>query len=89
MGELLEDENWRDVRTEPRRCGPHHDPFIHAQIVASTPAGLMVESFPDPSRDPLQAELFHNPLTHNDGMLILNQDPGLGLTLSPDAIKVR
>ena len=66
---------------------PHHDPFIHAQIVASTPAGLMVESFPDPSRDPLQAELFHNPLTHKDGMLILNQDPGLGLTLSPDAIK--
>ena len=66
---------------------PHHDPFIHAQIVASTPAGLMVESFPDPSRDPLQAELFHNPLIHKDGMLILNQDPGLGLTLSPDAIK--
>ncbi|MBH96248.1 MAG: mandelate racemase, partial [Gammaproteobacteria bacterium] len=66
---------------------PHHDPFIHAQIVASTPAGLMVESFPDPSRDPLQAELFQNPLIHKDGMLILNQDPGLGLTLSPDAIK--
>ena len=43
---------------------PHHDPFIHAQIVAATPAGLMVESFPDPARDPLQAELFENPLVH-------------------------
>jgi len=65
---------------------PHHDPFIHAQIVASTPAGLMVESFPDPSRDPLQAELFENPLVHKEGMLILNEEPGLGLRLSSDAL---
>lgn len=65
---------------------PHHDPFIHAQIVASTPAGLMVESFPDPSRDPLQAELFENPLVQKEGMLILNEEPGLGLRLSTDAL---
>lgn len=32
---------------------PHHDCFIHAQLVASSPAGRIVESFPDPERDPL------------------------------------
>ena len=65
---------------------PHHDPFIHAQIVAATPAGLMVESFPDPTRDPLQAELFENPLVHRGGSLLLNEEPGLGLRLSVDAL---
>lgn len=66
---------------------PHHDPFIHAQIVAASPAGLMVESFPDPSRDPLQAELFENPLVHKNGVLLLNDEPGLGLKLSINAIE--
>jgi len=65
---------------------PHHDPFIHAQIVAATPAGLMVESFPDPARDPLQAELFENPLVHRGGLLLLNEEPGLGLRLSVHAL---
>lgn len=44
------------VRTA--QVAPHHDCFIHAQLVASTPAGLIVEAFTDPERDPLQAELF-------------------------------
>ncbi|BEU28514.1 mandelate racemase/muconate lactonizing enzyme family protein [Paraburkholderia sp. 22B1P] len=65
---------------------PHHDAFIHAHIVAGSPAGLIVESFPDPSRDPLQAELFENPPVMRDGQLFLNEDPGLGLTLSERAI---
>jgi L-alanine-DL-glutamate epimerase-like enolase superfamily enzyme len=43
------------------QIAPHHDCFIHAPLVASTPAGCIVESFPDPERDPLQAELFENP----------------------------
>ncbi len=66
---------------------PHHDAFIHAHIVAGSPAGLVVESFPDPSRDPLQAELFENPHRMENGMLYLNEDPGLGLTISKDALK--
>ena len=65
---------------------PHHDCFIHAPLVASTPAGLIVESFPDPERDPLQAELFENPPLIKDGWLTLNPDPGIGLTLSSDAL---
>jgi L-alanine-DL-glutamate epimerase-like enolase superfamily enzyme len=66
---------------------PHHDAFIHSHIVAGTPAGLIVESFPDPSRDPLQAELFENPPRMHDGMLRLNEEPGLGLTLSERAVQ--
>ena len=65
---------------------PHHDCFIHAPLVAATPAGLIVESFPDPERDPLQAELYENPPAISDGWLTLNPDPGLGLTLSDASI---
>jgi L-alanine-DL-glutamate epimerase-like enolase superfamily enzyme len=46
-----------------------------------------VEAFTDPERDPLQAELFHNPPTIKDGMLHLNDDPGLGLTLRDDTVE--
>ena len=66
---------------------PHHDCFIHASLVASTSAGRILESFPDPERDPLQAELFENPHKIKDGILYLNEEPGLGLTLSDVALK--
>ena len=65
---------------------PYHDCFIHAPLVASIPAGLIAESFAHPERDPLQAELFENPPEIKDGWLTLNPDPGIGLTLSADAI---
>jgi len=66
---------------------PHHDCFVHAHIVAATPAGLIVESFTDPERDPLQAELFQDPPRIANGMLTLKEQPGLGLTLSEAALK--
>lgn len=66
---------------------PHHDCFIHAPLVASSPAGLILESFTDPERDPLQAELYINPPRIADGWLTLNEEPGLGLTLSQEAIQ--
>ena len=69
------------------QVAPHHDCFIHAHIVAASPSGLIVESFTDPERDPLQAELFQNPPTIKDGMLYLNEDPGLGLILRNDTIE--
>jgi L-alanine-DL-glutamate epimerase-like enolase superfamily enzyme len=69
------------------QIAPHHDCFIHAPLVASSPSGFIVESFTDPERDPLQAELFENPPTIQDGWLTLNPDPGLGLTLSEKALK--
>jgi L-alanine-DL-glutamate epimerase-like enolase superfamily enzyme len=66
---------------------PHHDCYIHASLVASTSAGRFLESFPDPERDPLQAELFENPHKIRDGILFLNEEPGLGLKLSDVALK--
>ena len=65
---------------------PHHDCFIHAQLVASTPAGGFVEAFTDPERDPLQAELFTNPPNLSEGWLKMNAEPGLGLILSDQAV---
>jgi L-alanine-DL-glutamate epimerase-like enolase superfamily enzyme len=69
------------------RVAPHHDCFIHAHIVAASPAGLIVESFTDPERDPLQAELFEDPPRISGGVLTLKEQPGLGLTLSEAALK--
>ncbi len=66
---------------------PHHDCFIHAHLVAASPAGRIVESFTDPERDPLQAELFANPPRIADGWLKLSETPGLGLALSDAALK--
>lgn len=65
---------------------PHHDCFIHAQLVASTPAGCFVEAFTDPERDPMQAELFENAPTIRDGWIALNDAPGLGLTLNESTV---
>jgi D-galactarolactone cycloisomerase len=69
------------------QVAPHHDCFVHAHIVAASPAGCIVESFTDPERDPLQAELYENPPRIADGVLTLNRDPGLGLTLSQAALR--
>ena len=68
------------------QVAPHHDCFIHAHIVASSPAGCIVESFTDPERDPLQAELFEDPPRIANGRLTLKEAPGLGLTLSESAL---
>ena len=69
------------------QVAPHHDCFIHAHIVAASPAGCIVESFTDPERDPLQAELFEDPPRIANGRLTLKESPGLGLTLSQAALK--
>ena len=76
-----------DAELNHVEIAPHHDCFIHAHIVAASPAGCIVESFTDPERDPLQAELFENPPRIENGTLHLNDAPGLGLTLSEEAIE--
>ena len=57
-----------------------------APLVASTPAGRIVESFDD-ERDPLQAQLFENPHKMSDGWIHLNEKPELGLEVSEAEIK--
>jgi D-galactarolactone cycloisomerase len=68
------------------QVAPHHDCFIHAHIVAASPAGCIVESFTDRERDPLQAELFEDPPRIANGWLTLKDTPGLGLALSKAAL---
>ena len=65
---------------------PHHDCYIHAPLVASTPAGRIVESFDD-ERDPLQAQLYENSHKMSNGWIYLNEKPGLGLEISEAALK--
>jgi D-galactarolactone cycloisomerase len=69
------------------QVAPHHDCFIHAHIVASSPAGCIVEAFTDPERDPLQAELFEDAPKIANGRMKLKEQSGLGLTLSESAIR--
>ncbi|HWI80745.1 mandelate racemase/muconate lactonizing enzyme family protein [Ramlibacter sp.] len=69
------------------QVAPHHDCFIHAHIVAASPAGCIVEAFTDPERDPLQAELYEDPPAIRHGIMKLKQQPGLGLTLSTAALE--
>jgi L-alanine-DL-glutamate epimerase-like enolase superfamily enzyme len=69
------------------QVAPHHDCFIHAHIVAASPAGVIVESFTDPERDPLQAELYEDAPRIAGGLLHLKEQPGLGLSLSERALK--
>jgi D-arabinonate dehydratase len=67
---------------------PHYFFEVHAHLVAATPAAGRVEYFyPDSdiiTFDPLLAE----PLTPTDGMLRLNERPGVGLELD-DAMLAR
>lgn len=60
---------------------------LDSHIVAGSPAGVIVESFTDPERDPLQAELFEDPPKIADGMLKLKEAPGRGLSVSPAALR--
>jgi len=65
---------------------PHHDCYIHAPLVASSPSGRIVESF-DNERDPLQSELFENVHKMSNGWIYLNENPGLGFEVSETALK--
>ena len=69
------------------QVAPHHDCFIHAHVVGASPAGCIVESFTDPERDPLQAELYEDPPRIANGLLHLKEQPGLGLSLSERALQ--
>jgi L-alanine-DL-glutamate epimerase-like enolase superfamily enzyme len=47
----------------------------------------LLESFADPTRDPLWFELFRERPEIVDGFMALPQAPGLGLELSPNALE--
>lgn len=65
----------------------HHDPQIHIHAQAASPTGFILESFADPSRDPLWFELFHERPEVVDGYMALPDKPGLGLELREDTLE--
>ena len=65
----------------------HHDPQIHIHAQAASPTGFILESFADPTRDPLWFELFHERPEVVDGHMALPDKPGLGLELRDDTIE--
>ena len=65
----------------------HHDPQIHVHAVAASPTGFILESFADPTRDPLWFELFRERPTIIDGFMALPEAPGLGLELRDETLE--
>ncbi len=65
----------------------HHDPQIHVHAVAASPTGFILESFADPTRDPLWFELFRERPAIVDGFMALPEAPGLGLELRADTLE--
>jgi L-alanine-DL-glutamate epimerase-like enolase superfamily enzyme len=65
----------------------HHDPQIHVHAVAASPTGFILESFADPTRDPLWFELFRERPAIVDGFMALPEAPGLGLELRPETLE--
>ena len=65
----------------------HHDPQIHVHAVAASPTGFILESFADPSRDPLWFELFRERPKIVDGFMTIPDAPGLGLELRDDTLE--
>ena len=65
----------------------HHDPQIHIHAQAASPTGFILESFADPTRDPLWFELFRERPEVVDGHMTLPDKPGLGLELRDDTIE--
>ncbi|HTK88834.1 MAG TPA: mandelate racemase/muconate lactonizing enzyme family protein [Verrucomicrobiae bacterium] len=65
----------------------HHDPQIHVHAVAASPTGFILESFADPTRDPLWFELFRERPAIVDGFMAVPETPGLGLELRDEALQ--
>jgi len=65
----------------------HHDPQIHVHAVAASPTGFILESFADPTRDPLWFELFRERPEIVNGAMTLPERPGLGLELRDDTLE--
>jgi D-arabinonate dehydratase len=65
----------------------HHDPQIHVHAVAASPTGYILESFADPTRDPLWFELFRERPAIVDGVMAVPDAPGLGLELRQETLE--
>jgi L-alanine-DL-glutamate epimerase-like enolase superfamily enzyme len=66
---------------------PHHDPQIHGHLVAAATNGYILEVFPNAVRDPVWEGLFVDRPDIVDGEVVLNDHPGLGVSLDRDFLE--
>ena len=64
----------------------HEESQVALHLLASIPHGLYVEVFPNIQRDPLWYELQDERPVIQDGYMLLNDRPGLGLKLNEEVI---
>ena len=75
--------------TQNGRLAPHHDPQIHAHLVAALTVREILETFPTAERDPIWAELFSVRPEINNGDLTLLDQPGWGTELDEGTLRRR
>jgi L-alanine-DL-glutamate epimerase-like enolase superfamily enzyme len=74
------------ARTKGISIAPHHEPMIHAHIVAATPGAFGVEIHADAARDPFLFELFDASDAIRDGHFHLSARPGFGFSIDENAL---
>jgi L-alanine-DL-glutamate epimerase-like enolase superfamily enzyme len=81
---------WRKIAGMASMChvrmAPHHEPALHAHLLASVPNGYILESFANPDRDPFWFEIYDKKPRIETSVLYLDGTPGLGVEFNQKAL---
>jgi len=81
---------WRKIAGMASMChirmAPHHEPALHAHLLASVPNGYILESFANPDRDPFWFEIYDKKPRIEKSVLYLDDSPGLGIEFNQKAL---
>jgi L-alanine-DL-glutamate epimerase-like enolase superfamily enzyme len=81
---------WRKIAGMASMChirmAPHHEPALHAHLLASVPNGYILESFANPDRDPFWFEIYDRKPRIEKSILYLDDTPGLGVEFNQRAL---
>jgi len=81
---------WRKIAGMASMChirmAPHHEPALHAHLLASVPNGYILESFANPDRDPFWFEIYDRKPRIEKSVLYLDDTPGLGVEFNQRAL---
>ena len=81
---------WRKIAGMAAMChirmAPHHEPALHAHLLASVPNGYILESFANPDRDPFWFEIYDKKPRIDKSILYLDDTPGLGVQFNQKAL---
>ena len=81
---------WRKIAGMASMChihmAPHHEPALHAHLLASVPNGYILESFANPDRDPFWFEIYDKKPRIEKSVLYLDDTPGMGVEFNQKAL---